>query len=330
MLVLACEDVGMADPRALGVVMDAANAFDYVGLPEGRYHLAHACLYLATAPKSNSSMAFFDVLNVISQEATDNVPNHLRDANRDKDGFGHGEGYLYPHAYRDHWVAQQYLPSDLQGKMFYQPSDQGFEKDIATRVARMREAQIEAMVENDISDPLSMSNDTGGSGREKWLERTLGNRGLHLGMIREKIIEAADIQRSDLILDLNARTGLLTLEASRLASEGGIWALTYDDRAYSTMQGVVSKIDLLSRPQVIRTSWEKFDNDLKNSAGQKVIFDKIVGRNILLTSKSKLDLLGKILEFLSTKGKLVLSENVPSEGQRLSELIDLSKLDHSQ
>ncbi|HMA64613.1 MAG TPA: AAA family ATPase, partial [Chitinispirillaceae bacterium] len=109
MIILACEDIGMADPHALGVVMDAAQAFDYVGLPEGRYHLAHACLYLATAPKSNSSMAFFDALNVVQQEAKDDVPNHLRDGNRDKEGFGHGDGYMYPHAYRDHWVAQQYL-----------------------------------------------------------------------------------------------------------------------------------------------------------------------------------------------------------------------------
>lgn len=328
MLILACEDIGMADPYALGVVMDAANAFDYVGLPEGRYHLAHACLYLATAPKSNSSMAFFDVLNVISQEATDNVPNHLRDASRDKEGFGHGDGYLYPHAYRDHWVAQQYLPSDLQGKMFYQPSDQGFEKNIAVRVARMREAQIEAMIENDSSEPLPMAHNAS-SGRDKWLERTLGSRGLHLGLIREKIIEAAEIQRSDLILDLNARTGLLTLEASRQAPEGGVWALTYDDRAYTTMQGVVSRIDSLSRPQVIKTSWDTFDADLRNSAGKTVKFDKIIGRNILLSSNNKIDLLTKILSLLSKSGKLVLSESVLSEGQRLSELMDLSKLDNA-
>jgi putative ATPase len=107
MLILACEDIGLADPAALGVVMDAAQAFDYVGLPEGRYHLAHACLYLATAPKSNSSMAFFDAIKTVSDEAKDDVPDHLRDASRDSEGFGHGEGYLYPHAYRDHWVAGQ-------------------------------------------------------------------------------------------------------------------------------------------------------------------------------------------------------------------------------
>ena len=99
MLISACEDTGLADPYALGVVTSCADAFDRVGLPEGRYHLAHAALYLATAPKSNSSMAFFDALASVEKEDAE-VPNHLKDGNRDAEGFGHGDGYLYPHAYR--------------------------------------------------------------------------------------------------------------------------------------------------------------------------------------------------------------------------------------
>ncbi|MFO7848837.1 MAG: AAA family ATPase, partial [Spirochaetia bacterium] len=117
MLISAGEDIGMADPHALSVVEAAASAFDRVGMPEGRYHLAHAALYLAAAPKSNSSLGFFDALEAVKEEEDDEVPRHLKDANRDKKSFGHGEGYLYPHAYRDHWVAQQYLPSGLQGKV---------------------------------------------------------------------------------------------------------------------------------------------------------------------------------------------------------------------
>src|SRR5690606_21409943 len=136
MLIFAGEDVGLADPNALAVVVAAAQAFDYVGMPEGRFHLAQAALYLATAPKSNSTMAFFDALAAVEREREAEVPNHLRDSNRDREGFGHGEGYLYPHAYRDHWVAQQYLPDALQGKVFYQPSDQGYERAIRERVAR--------------------------------------------------------------------------------------------------------------------------------------------------------------------------------------------------
>ena len=110
-------------------------------MPEGRYHLAQATLYLATAPKSNSTMGFFDALAAVEKEREADVPSHLKDSNRDKQGFGHGEGYLYPHAYREHWVAQQYLPASLQGQVFYQPSDRGFEAkiqaapDAATRSA---------------------------------------------------------------------------------------------------------------------------------------------------------------------------------------------------
>ncbi|MEZ4678920.1 MAG: hypothetical protein R2932_32365 [Caldilineaceae bacterium] len=114
MLIFAGEDVGMADPQAMQVVAACAAAFEQVGMPEGRFHLATAALYLATAKKSNTTFAFFDAIEQVKREADSGVPNHLRDGNRDKEGFGHGEGYLYPHAYRDHWVAQQYLPTSLR------------------------------------------------------------------------------------------------------------------------------------------------------------------------------------------------------------------------
>ena len=78
MIIFASEDVGLADPGALGVVTSAAEAFDYVGMPEGRFHLAQACLYLSTAPKSNSAFAFFDALKTVETEAEDEVPNPLK------------------------------------------------------------------------------------------------------------------------------------------------------------------------------------------------------------------------------------------------------------
>ncbi|MGD9405841.1 MAG: AAA family ATPase, partial [Anaerolineae bacterium] len=139
MLIFAGEDVGLADPNAVHVVTACAEAFDRVGLPEGRFHLAEAALYLATAPKSNTTLAFFDALSFVEQEQEGDVPRHLKDGSRDKEGFGHGQGYLYPHAYRDHWVAQQYLPDNLQGRVFYEPSDQGYERGIRDQVSRRRE-----------------------------------------------------------------------------------------------------------------------------------------------------------------------------------------------
>ncbi len=157
MLISACEDTGLADPNAISIVEGCARAFDRVGMPEGRYFLAHAALYLATAPKSNSSMAFFDALASVQKEETD-VPNHLKDASRDAEGFGHGAGYLYPHAYRDHWVAQQYLPDALNGRVFYTPSTQGYEGSIREEVLSRRELQIAALLEkNGIEEELNAS-----------------------------------------------------------------------------------------------------------------------------------------------------------------------------
>lgn len=121
MLISACEDVGLADPSAIVVVQADAQAFERIGLPEGRFHLTHAALYLATTEKSNSTLAFFDALKGVEKQAQDEVPNHLRDGNRDAKGFGHGEGYLYPHAYQDHWVAQQYLPPRCKERCITSP-----------------------------------------------------------------------------------------------------------------------------------------------------------------------------------------------------------------
>jgi putative ATPase len=332
MLVLACEDVGMADPQALGVVINAARAFDYVGLPEGRYHLAHACLYLATAPKSNSSMAFFDALKAVSEEAKDDVPNHLRDASRDSEGFGHGEGYLYPHAYRDHWVAQQYLPQELQGKIFYQPDDQGFEKSIRERVARFREAQVEAMVEKEKNDLFGL--DTGFLKDESfdqaktWIKRTGSQNGSLLAQARDKLLALAEIKHDDLVLDLHGRTGLLSKEANRLTREGGVWVLAHDKREFEIL-GKAALGETLMNPQIVLTSMKNFISDIQNAAGGSVRFTIIMGRNILTHQIDKKEIIENALGVLHPNGRIVLSEVVPKLGQRLSGLIDFSKIDSS-
>lgn len=142
MLILASEDVGLASPDTLARVAACADAFDRVGMPEGRYHLSQAALVLATAPKSNSTMGLFAALAAVEGEQHDEVPNHLKDPSRDKKGLGHGKGYAYPHAFREHWVAQQYLPDALKGRLFYEPSDQGSEQEVkATLVARRVSSQ---------------------------------------------------------------------------------------------------------------------------------------------------------------------------------------------
>ena len=133
MLIFASEDVGLADPRALTVAGAAAHGFEYVGMPEGQFLLAECCLYLATAPKSNSLFAYFTALDYVRNEQTGDVPNHLKDASRDKHGLGHGKDYKYPHAF-EHYVPQQYLPGEMQGTYFYEPGEIGYERQIRERL----------------------------------------------------------------------------------------------------------------------------------------------------------------------------------------------------
>ncbi len=135
LIVLACEDIGMADPRALQVATSAAAAFDYIGMPEGYYPIAEAVLYCATAPKSNSALGIFSAMEKIKKEGAGPVPTHLMDSNRDAQALGHGQGYKYPHNYPEHHIKQQYLPKSVDGG-FYVPSDQGYEKIIRERMVR--------------------------------------------------------------------------------------------------------------------------------------------------------------------------------------------------
>jgi putative ATPase len=139
MIIFASEDVGLADPQALTVATSAAQALEWVGLPEAQYNLAEAAIYLATAPKSNSAGAYFKALADVEQEGKVEVPDHLKDATRDGQALGHGKGYKYPHDYPGHHVGQQYLPNELQGRRYYEPGELGYEQEIAKRLRRFRE-----------------------------------------------------------------------------------------------------------------------------------------------------------------------------------------------
>ncbi len=144
MLVFAAEDVGLADPRCLQVAASAAQAFEYVGMPEGQYLLAECCLYLATAPKSNSTKAYFGALRHVRSEDGGAVPDALKDASRDSSELGHGKGYRYPHDHAYHYVPAQYLPSGMLGTYFYEPGAMGFEKSIRDRLDWWRKQDLEA------------------------------------------------------------------------------------------------------------------------------------------------------------------------------------------
>lgn len=159
LIILAGEDIGLGDPLGLVVVNAAAQAYDYIGLPEGIYPIVEATLYLATAPKSNSTGAYFKAFQLIEEEGRVQVPQHLQDASRDAVALGHGKGYQYPHEGPDHYLPQQYLPRSLLGTYFYHPSDQGYEAQVVDRLDRWRAAQRKALRITDTRDISELSQD---------------------------------------------------------------------------------------------------------------------------------------------------------------------------
>lgn len=131
-MIHAAEDVGMADPQALTVAVSAAQAVERIGMPEARIILAEAAIYVASAPKSNSVvMSIDEAMDAVRTEKTRPVPVHLQDKHyKGAEKLGHGAGYLYPHDFPEHYVKQQYLPDGMEGRTFYHPSDEGFEKEV--------------------------------------------------------------------------------------------------------------------------------------------------------------------------------------------------------
>lgn len=326
LIILASEDVGLADPQAVTVVTSCADAFDRVGLPEGRYPLAQATLYLATVPKSNSVMGFFDALATVERERELEVPNSLRDGNRDKKGFGHGQGYLYPHAYRDHWVAQQYLPTGLQGQVFYQPSNQGYEDQIRQQVTRQREAQLAALVDGDTSPMEVLTYSPENSAQERWLQRTLSQAGEQVGRWRDRIFASLNLQRHHIVLDLNARTGLLTWEAVRQAPEGGVYACVRTTQDYAALTEQANALPDLARPIVIQTELLHLESALATAGVPNLQGDRIIGRNALGHSADKTAIITLLTTRLAQGGMIVLSEVVPRHSQRRYHLVADTRL----
>ncbi|HHY92940.1 MAG TPA: replication-associated recombination protein A [Firmicutes bacterium] len=136
LVIAAAEDVGNADPQALQVAVAAAQAVQLVGLPEGRIPLAQATVYVATAPKSNASyLALQAALEDVHNLPAEPVPLHLRNsAFRGAEAYGFGEGYHYPHDFPGHFVKQEYRPPQAAGRSYYQPSDNGYEREIKERL----------------------------------------------------------------------------------------------------------------------------------------------------------------------------------------------------
>lgn len=140
MIRFASEDVGMADPQALQVAISAMEAFHFIGLPEGNLALAQAAVYLATAPKSNALYtAYQGVEKDVRELENMPVPLHIRNAPTSlMRNLGYGTGYQYPHDYPDHFIEEDYLPENLRGRIYYRPSEEGFEREIKKRLEYWR------------------------------------------------------------------------------------------------------------------------------------------------------------------------------------------------
>jgi putative ATPase len=329
MIISSVEDIGMADPQAMVYVQAAADSFDRIGLPEGNFLLANAALYLATAPKSNSALAFFDALKTVREQADSDIPNHLRDAARDKEGFGHGAGYQYPHAYQDHWVEQQYLPTSLQGRVFYNPGRLGYEKKIANQVNRRREEQLAMMNSGNLLDapteiltfsPIHKEFD-------RWVQRTLSQSTANLKQFRETVFKNLNIQRHDRILILNDDSGLLTWEAIRSTPEGGTWCLTPSPKIADFLKGQANSFHndqeiALRLPKI--STFET--NPLQLPLDPELKFEQVILRNFLglASAENMQENLKKTVKILEKGGTISIAEILPRYSSRPSTFLNWS------
>ena len=321
MLILASEDVGLADPNAVQVVQSCAQAYDYVGLPEGQFHMAQACLYLATAPKSNSTMAYFDALGFVQKSEQDDVPNHLKDPSRDRYSMGHGQGYAYPHAYQEHWVAQKYLPESLQNKVFFKPSTQGQEKNIKEEVESKRELQYMAQKIQSHSSIHVMDIDwvKGDKSKklDKWLHRSLVQTEGMYQQVRDQLFQylsEAGVSSEGMVLDLSGDLGFLTWEACRRFPQGGVWSLCSSEKNKQTLEGWVQHFEYFIRPYVV----------CKVPKEESILFNGVVGYNLLGSSEDLEKTIMKVqskLNLLEKKGSFVFAERDASQGPDLVQLL---------
>ena len=251
MLISAGEDVGLADPQAVVVVEACAAAFERIGLPEGLYPLAQAALYLACTEKSNSTSGMFEALRSVREAQRQEVPTHLRDANRDGDAFGDGKGYRYPHAFREHWVAQQYLPAALQGEVFWSPGHLGWEGQRRDRMLKRRAAQLAASAEAVDEHPLLVSSAPEQPQLERWLQRQMAVDGERLQDLRQRLWSDLSWQRTDRVLVIGGRSLLWSLDPLGAVAEGGLTILCSSPSEQQRLEAQLQLLDPLNQPIVL-------------------------------------------------------------------------------
>jgi putative ATPase len=325
MIILASEDIGLADPQAITVVISCAQGFERIGFPEGSLLLSHACLYLAAAPKSNTTISFFDAMKEVEKEDAE-VPNHLRDANRDGEGFGHGDGYLYPHAYREHWAAQQYLPTVLRGKIFYTPSAIGYEGRIREEVLRKREIQAAVVLGDAGSEGEILSWSGTSKGREGWFKRIESGRSALLLSDRNVILGQHPISRHDRVLIPGANDGLLLWESLRRTPEGFTAALVDTETARDALFRYAASLDVVERPEIALFPAGTLPGLAEAEALFSAhIFDRIFARE-LWRREAGFPVFHRFAEnarkLLAPQGIAVILQSPPVLGERISRILE--------
>ncbi len=325
LLILAAEDVGLADPQAVTVVGACASAYDRVGMPEGQFHLAEATLYCAAAEKSNSLLGYFDALKAVQSIRSDGVPDHLKDPSRDGAALGHGQNYQYPHAFKEHWVAQQYLPEAIQGTLFYNAGELGWEGSRRS-ILEDRRRQLQA-VEKELERTVGATGPEQ-TRHQRWLLR---NDAATLEQMRElrRAVQPGIPSRTplptDRILLRGAPLQLFVWDLIETVPAGLVAVWCTDGEEYEQIQRTLSRSPLsgVEAPQVFLTP-----GDTVPPPGAETHpgpFEWIILRPDTAHAgpAAPLPTLSALRKLLVRTGTLSVVEVDPREGSRPSELISL-------
>jgi putative ATPase len=265
MLIAAGEDIGLADPNAIVIVESCAAAFDRIGLPEGIYPLTQATLYLASTEKSNSVKAIFKAVQKVKDSQKQNVPSHLKDANRDQEAFGDGMGYRYPHSFSKNWVPQQYLPDTLLNEIFWEPTEHGWEGQRRSLLDERRSKQLASLIEVEQQNPLTITSGKIDNDLDKWLSRQVFQEGERLKNLMTKLWSGITWKKNHRVLVLAPSSLLWSLKPLREAPEGGVILAVSEDNH----PRLLAELDVLApieRPVLIDSKVEsikKLEDNLK-------------------------------------------------------------------
>ncbi|AIQ96251.1 AAA family ATPase [Prochlorococcus sp. MIT 0801] len=265
MLISAGEDIGLADPNAIVVVESCAAAFDRIGLPEGIYPLAQATLYLAATEKSNSVKAIFKAVQKVKDSHKQNVPSHLKDANRDQEAFGDGIGYRYPHAFSKNWVPQQYLPDTLLNEIFWEPTENGWEGKRRSLLNERRSEQLASLIEVEQQNPLTITSGKADNDLEKWLSRQVLKEEKRLKNLISKLWLGISWKKNHRVLVLAPSSLLWSLKPLRETSEGGVVLAVSEDN-HPRLLAEMETLAPMERPTLIDSKVEsirKLEDNLK-------------------------------------------------------------------